>query len=70
MIPSTSNSRTQHDSAIQSLAEQTALPRETVAALYEAELEAMKPEVRITQFLSLIVSRRVLNSLHLQELSK
>ncbi|MET0983866.1 MAG: DUF3562 domain-containing protein [Steroidobacteraceae bacterium] len=57
------NSAAQHDSAIQSLIERTELPRDTVAELYRAELEAIQPEVRITQFLSLIVTRRVVHSL-------
>lgn len=62
MIPPT-DSTAQHESAIQSLVEKTELPRETVAEIYNAELEALEPEVRITQFLSLIVSRRVVRSL-------
>lgn len=59
MIPSPNNPRAQHDSAIQSLVEQTHLSREEIAELYEAELEALRPEVKITQYLSLIVSKRV-----------
>ena len=65
MIPNP-NSTAQHESAIGALAERTQLPRETVAELYRTELEAMQPDVRITQFLSLIVTRRVVRTLREQ----
>lgn len=63
MIPNSSNPAAQHESAIQALMEQTELPRETIAEVYQAELAALQEGVRITQFLSLIVSRRVVKSL-------
>lgn len=69
MIPSASNPRAQHESAIQRLVEETELPRETITEVYEAELEAMRSEVRITQFLSLIVARRVKQSLQERNLN-
>lgn len=52
-----------HSSAIDTLAQETELPREVVAELYEEELSQLAPQASISQFLPLIVSRRVLSRL-------
>lgn len=48
-----------HESAIESLVQETTLPKEAIAELYDAELAALEPNATVKQFLPLIVSRRV-----------
>jgi hypothetical protein len=55
--------RAQHLSAIQSLSEQHHLPAADVAALYERELASLRRDALITNYLSIFVSRRVVEAL-------
>jgi hypothetical protein len=59
MIPKHSVPTALHESAIDSLVQETTLPKEAIVELYDAELATLEPQATITQFLPLIVSRRV-----------
>lgn len=56
----------QHLSAIQSISEQHHIPASDVAELYERELEAIRQDALITNYLSIFVSRRVKELLRIQ----
>jgi Protein of unknown function (DUF3562) len=55
--------RSLHESAIETLANETQMPRDVVANLYRAELSNLESGASIKQFLPLIVSRRVIQRL-------
>jgi len=57
--------RAQHLSAIQSISEQHNMPAADVAALYERELAAIRQDALITNYLSIFVSRRVVETLRI-----
>ena len=58
--------RALHDSAIETLASETDLPRDVVADLYRSELSKLEGSASVKQFLPLIVSRRVVRQLRIR----
>ena len=54
-----SEEQAKHLSAIQHLSEESHLPADTVADLYERELTRIRQDALITTYLSIFVSRRV-----------
>jgi hypothetical protein len=50
---------TQHQNAIEALAERSAAPHDVIESMYWSELSRLEPEARVTQFLPIFTSRRV-----------
>jgi hypothetical protein len=59
MNPETQSQRDQHLSVARHLAREIGAPESTVIEVYERELETLRVDARITQFLDLLTSKRV-----------
>ena len=49
----------QHQNAIDALAEYSNAPHDVIESMYWTELKRLEPHARVTQFLPIVTSRRV-----------